>query len=321
MRTGRFCDAGVWKLTQHPNWFGNLLLWTVRGACVSARRVRDAPRGSAAPAAPTAPRAPPTARPSHCATLPPRIPRAERAPPNSAAVPVSTASPPRRGRDESAERPSPPPLPARARAGHLCHEHACARGARAGHGGLAARGAAGGRRRLSALLVAPLLGAGLRRDARRRRAGGRQVRGRRGLQGVRGGDAAARADDAERARVASRRRVRDPNLMRDAAERRAAPQRGLICVCVKHCNNPRTTHDKRLSARAGLLAVPPMKRLALTSKLNRRHHECPPGSRPRMQPRQDSTIRIRAVAAVLCKMIRSRKSRHNRWKKEISFPA
>ena len=25
---GRFCDVGVWKLTQHPNWFGNLLLWT-----------------------------------------------------------------------------------------------------------------------------------------------------------------------------------------------------------------------------------------------------------------------------------------------------
>jgi len=25
---GRFCDVGVWKLTQHPNWFGNLLLWS-----------------------------------------------------------------------------------------------------------------------------------------------------------------------------------------------------------------------------------------------------------------------------------------------------
>lgn len=24
---GRFCDAGVWQLSQHPNWFGNLLLW------------------------------------------------------------------------------------------------------------------------------------------------------------------------------------------------------------------------------------------------------------------------------------------------------
>lgn len=23
-----FCDAGVWKLCQHPNWFGNLLLWS-----------------------------------------------------------------------------------------------------------------------------------------------------------------------------------------------------------------------------------------------------------------------------------------------------
>lgn len=25
---GRFCDAGVWKASQHPNWFGNLTLWT-----------------------------------------------------------------------------------------------------------------------------------------------------------------------------------------------------------------------------------------------------------------------------------------------------
>lgn len=25
---GKFCDVGVWKLCQHPNWFGNLLLWT-----------------------------------------------------------------------------------------------------------------------------------------------------------------------------------------------------------------------------------------------------------------------------------------------------
>ena len=24
---GKFCDVGVWRLTQHPNWFGNLLLW------------------------------------------------------------------------------------------------------------------------------------------------------------------------------------------------------------------------------------------------------------------------------------------------------
>ena len=26
---GRFCDAGVWKLCQHPNWMGNLLIWSV----------------------------------------------------------------------------------------------------------------------------------------------------------------------------------------------------------------------------------------------------------------------------------------------------
>lgn len=25
---GQFCDVGVWSITQHPNWFGNLLLWT-----------------------------------------------------------------------------------------------------------------------------------------------------------------------------------------------------------------------------------------------------------------------------------------------------
>jgi steroid 5-alpha reductase family enzyme len=25
---GAFCDVGVWRLCQHPNWFGNLLLWT-----------------------------------------------------------------------------------------------------------------------------------------------------------------------------------------------------------------------------------------------------------------------------------------------------
>lgn len=25
---GRFCDEGVWRLSQHPNWLGNLLLWS-----------------------------------------------------------------------------------------------------------------------------------------------------------------------------------------------------------------------------------------------------------------------------------------------------
>ena len=25
---GKFCDVGVWNLCQHPNWFGNLLIWT-----------------------------------------------------------------------------------------------------------------------------------------------------------------------------------------------------------------------------------------------------------------------------------------------------
>ena len=25
---GRFCDAGLWQASQHPNWLGNLLLWT-----------------------------------------------------------------------------------------------------------------------------------------------------------------------------------------------------------------------------------------------------------------------------------------------------
>ena len=25
---GLFCDVGLWKLSQHPNWVGNLLLWT-----------------------------------------------------------------------------------------------------------------------------------------------------------------------------------------------------------------------------------------------------------------------------------------------------
>ena len=24
---GKFCDAGVWKISQHPNWFGNFCLW------------------------------------------------------------------------------------------------------------------------------------------------------------------------------------------------------------------------------------------------------------------------------------------------------
>jgi len=25
---GQFCNVGLWKYSQHPNWFGNLLLWT-----------------------------------------------------------------------------------------------------------------------------------------------------------------------------------------------------------------------------------------------------------------------------------------------------
>jgi len=25
---GQFCSAGLWSISQHPNWFGNLLLWT-----------------------------------------------------------------------------------------------------------------------------------------------------------------------------------------------------------------------------------------------------------------------------------------------------
>mmetsp|Transcript_6587 Transcript_6587/g.16040 ORF Transcript_6587/g.16040 Transcript_6587/m.16040 type:complete len:370 (+) Transcript_6587:106-1215(+) len=26
--SGQFCNVGLWKYSQHPNWFGNLLLWT-----------------------------------------------------------------------------------------------------------------------------------------------------------------------------------------------------------------------------------------------------------------------------------------------------
>ena len=25
---GKFCDVGVWQISQHPNWFGNIVLWT-----------------------------------------------------------------------------------------------------------------------------------------------------------------------------------------------------------------------------------------------------------------------------------------------------
>eukprot|EP00927_Polykrikos_kofoidii_P079120 TRINITY_DN75912_c0_g1_i1.p1 TRINITY_DN75912_c0_g1~~TRINITY_DN75912_c0_g1_i1.p1 ORF type:complete len:318 (-),score=25.59 TRINITY_DN75912_c0_g1_i1:80-946(-) len=25
---GRYCDVGLWQLSQHPNWFGNLAIWT-----------------------------------------------------------------------------------------------------------------------------------------------------------------------------------------------------------------------------------------------------------------------------------------------------
>jgi len=27
LNAGKFCDVGVWRLCQHPNWFGNLLIW------------------------------------------------------------------------------------------------------------------------------------------------------------------------------------------------------------------------------------------------------------------------------------------------------
>eukprot|EP00438_Fugacium_kawagutii_P028569 Skav232558 [mRNA] locus=scaffold3309:79915:80802:- [translate_table: standard] len=29
---GKFCDVGLWKVSQHPNWFGNFFLWS--GICV-----------------------------------------------------------------------------------------------------------------------------------------------------------------------------------------------------------------------------------------------------------------------------------------------
>ena len=25
---GKFCDVGVWQISQHPNWFGNIVLWS-----------------------------------------------------------------------------------------------------------------------------------------------------------------------------------------------------------------------------------------------------------------------------------------------------
>ena len=28
LNAGKFCDAGIWKLSQHPNWLGNLMIWT-----------------------------------------------------------------------------------------------------------------------------------------------------------------------------------------------------------------------------------------------------------------------------------------------------
>jgi len=42
---GKFCDAGVWQISQHPNWLGNLLLWTGLTALNAPTLLADAPKG------------------------------------------------------------------------------------------------------------------------------------------------------------------------------------------------------------------------------------------------------------------------------------
>ena len=44
MNKGKFCDVGVWKSSQHPNWAGNLILWTGIWL-LNAQTLCAAPRG------------------------------------------------------------------------------------------------------------------------------------------------------------------------------------------------------------------------------------------------------------------------------------
>ena len=43
---GKFCDVGVWQISQHPNWLGNLMIWSGLFLFNAPTLLANAPKGA-----------------------------------------------------------------------------------------------------------------------------------------------------------------------------------------------------------------------------------------------------------------------------------